>query len=73
MNAGGDLNAILKSLEDFDEATAIQAAHMFQQTGNSLLEDSNQAAIREAAPQTRRGIGQYLNAWRETQMAKFKP
>ncbi len=72
VNAKGDLNAILKSLEDFDEATAIQAAHMFQQAGKSLLDDSNQTAISKAAPRTRRGIDQYLNAWRECQMAKFK-
>ncbi|WP_372721434.1 CehA/McbA family metallohydrolase [Novipirellula sp.] len=73
MSAGGDLNTILKSLEDFDEATAIQAAHRVQQAGNTLLDDSNQAFIRKAAPQTRRGIAQYLSVWRETQMAKFKP
>ena len=72
IDANGDLNAILKSLEDFDEATTIQAAHMVQQAGKSLLDDSNQAAIRKAAPQTRRGMHQYLNAWRESQMAKAK-
>ena len=72
MNANGHLNAILKSLEDFDEATAIQAAHMVQQAGKSLLDDSNQAAIRKAASQTRGGIRQYLNAWRESQLAKAK-
>lgn len=71
-NANGDLNAILKSLEDFDEATAAQAAHMVQQAGKSLLDDSNQTAIRKAAPQTRRGIHQYRNAWRQSQIAKAK-
>lgn len=68
--ANGNLSAILRSLEDFDEATAIQAAHMIQQTGTSLLDEKNQAAIHSSAPQTRRGIHQYLTAWRETQIAR---
>ncbi|MFC1759524.1 hypothetical protein ACFL2H_12285 [Planctomycetota bacterium] len=59
-------------MENSDEATAIQAAHMVQQAGTSLLDESNQAAIRKAAPQTRRGINRYLTAWRESQMAKAK-
>lgn len=72
LNTNGELNALLKSLEDFDQATAVQAAHMLQQAGTSLLDDSNQAAIQKAAPQTRRGIQLYLNAWRDSQLAKFK-
>lgn len=69
----GDLSVILKSLEDFDEATAIQAAHMLQDPENSLMNDTNQAAIRNAASQTRRGFQRYLNAWRQSQIAKVQP
>ncbi|QDV25210.1 CehA/McbA family metallohydrolase [Aureliella helgolandensis] len=70
-NANGDLKAMLTVLADFDAATAIQAAHMVQNAGVSLLEDSNQASIKNAASHTRLGFAQYLDAWRETQLAKF--
>lgn len=66
----GDLSTALKSLADFDEATAIQAAHLLQSAGTLLIDPSHQTAIRNSAPQTRRGIHQYLTAWRETEMAR---
>jgi hypothetical protein len=68
--SGGDLPALIKALADYDEAVAAQAVHLWQQPGRSLLADESQAALKNAAPQTARGIRAYLDAWRENQLAR---
>ncbi|HUE73300.1 MAG TPA: CehA/McbA family metallohydrolase, partial [Pirellulaceae bacterium] len=68
--SGGDLPALIKSLANYDEAVAAQAAHLWQQPCGSLLSDESQAALKAAAPHTARGIRTYLDAWRENQIAR---
>ncbi len=68
--SGDDLPALVKSLADYDEAVAAQAAHLWQRPGRSLLSDESQAALKNAPPQTARGIRAYLDAWRESQLAR---
>jgi hypothetical protein len=68
--SGGDLPALLKALADYDEAVAAQAAHLWQQSGHSLLSDEAQAALKGAAPQVAAGTRAYLEAWRENQLAR---
>lgn len=68
--SGGDLPALLQSLADYDEAVAAQAAHLWQQPGRSLLSEEAQVALKNASPHTARGIRAYLDAWRESQLAR---
>ena len=69
-SSGGDLPTLLKSLADYDESVAAQAANLWQAAGRSLLSDEAQTALKTAAPQTARGIRAYLDAWRENQISR---
>jgi hypothetical protein len=71
--ANGDLPRLLAQLADYDEAVAIQAAHLWQQPSKSLLDEDSQTALQAAAPQVRRGFERYLDAWRESQLARSQP
>lgn len=62
--AGGDLTALLKSLELYDEAVAIQTASMLAGGGQSLFADALMGPLRDAAPHVRRGFQRYTEAWR---------
>jgi hypothetical protein len=68
--ADGDFAKLLTSLADYDRAVAAQAAHLWQSSGESLLSDSIQAALKQATPETRAGFQTYLEAWRENQLAR---
>ena len=68
--SGGDLAKLLDLLADYDEAVAAQASHLYQSTEGSLLVADAQALISQSTSDTKNGIRAYLNAWRETQMAR---
>jgi hypothetical protein len=68
--AKGDFGKLLKALADYDQAVAIQAAHLWQSAGNSLLSESVSAALKQAAPETQAGFQTNLEAWRENQLAR---
>ncbi len=68
--AKGDFTALLKALSNYDQATAAQAANLWQTAGNSLLSEATSTALRQAAPATQAGFQTYLNAWRENQIAR---
>ena len=72
--SGGNIEAIVKELKAYDEATATQAAFVFhRQTGlekqNPFLSGDVQAAVRQAAPHVQDGIQNYVAAWRRNQIA----
>jgi hypothetical protein len=68
--AKGDFSKLLTALADYDRAVAIQAAHLWQSSGESLLSESAQATLKQASTETQAGFQEYLNAWRENQLAR---
>ena len=68
--ADGDLQRLLATLADYDAAVVAQAAHQLHRADELLLTTDAQRAIRAAAPATRDAIGRYLQAWRETELAR---
>ncbi len=64
-----DLGALVKHLNSYDTAVAIQAAHLIQESGKSLLADDAQRTWRAAEGPVRTGFETYLNAWRTNQQA----
>jgi hypothetical protein len=68
----GDFVKLLKSLSTYDRAIAAQAAHLWQQSEESLLSDSIQSQLKAASPETQAGFQAYLQAWRETQLARAR-
>jgi hypothetical protein len=69
----GEMRLLLKKLEAYDEAVAIQAASLLRGSGTDLLSNTTTAALREAAPQVRRGFDQYIAAWKESIAARSVP
>ena len=67
-----DLSALLTRLAEYDEAVAIQAARLSEQAGHVLPGTEAAAAFKEAAPTVRRGIQAYLDARRESEIARLK-
>jgi hypothetical protein len=70
--SGGDLARLLALLKPYDEATAIQAAHLWQTSGRSLLAGDAQPQLAAAAPHVARGISRYVQSWRESQQAMLE-
>ena len=69
-DSAGDLAKLLSSLAAYDEATAVQAAHLFQKSGKSLITDESSDLLERAPEQVRRGFSDYLRAWRECEAAR---
>jgi hypothetical protein len=67
------LPQLLAALTDYDQAVAVQAAHLWQEQTKSLLDDEPQAALRAAKAHVRKGFEQYVEAWRESQLARSEP
>jgi hypothetical protein len=71
--AGGDLSKLVAGLAGYDEATAAQAAHLFQRSGKSLVDATSSEILKSAPEQVREGIAKYLQAWRESERARAEP
>ncbi|HEX5270754.1 MAG TPA: CehA/McbA family metallohydrolase, partial [Gemmataceae bacterium] len=68
--AGDDWRPVLKSLADYDEAVAVQAASLLRARGVSPRDADVRAAARQAGAQVGRGFDAYAEAWRECQVAR---
>lgn len=68
----GDFGKILSALERYDEAVAAQAAGLLHGDHVSLLDADVRSKLKAAAPQVRRGFQAFLDAWRETQIARSR-
>ncbi len=66
----GDINNIILQLKTYDTAVATQVAHLYQQSGNSILSEECVAALKKAAPKTQKGFRSYFEAWRKTVLAR---
>jgi hypothetical protein len=65
----GDFVALLDGLKDYDEAVSAQAAKLCHLAGQSLMSTESMVALSRAEEKVRRGFGNYLEAWRECEMA----
>jgi hypothetical protein len=70
--SGGDLKTLCSVLANFDVATAIQAASLFQDDHRNLLSESNSKIWRAAEEPVRQGFTRFLTAWRLSEAAKIK-
>ena len=70
--SAGDLTKLVASLATYDEATAAQAAHLFQVSGKSLLAEESSEILKNAPEHVQRGWGDYLRAWRECEAARVE-
>jgi len=66
----GDINKITLQLKKDDAAIAAQVAHLYQQSGNSILSEECVTALKKASPQTQKGFRNYFEAWRKTVLAR---
>lgn len=69
----GDLTKLAAQLADYDQATAAQAAHLLRVAGVPLHGDEFQLVAKDAAPHVKAGYQQYLDAWRQNEIARRKP
>ena len=63
---------MLKSLGDYDEAVAVQAAALLRARGGSPRNADVRAAARRAGAQVERGFEAYAEAWRESEIARSR-
>jgi hypothetical protein len=71
--AGGDLSKLISLLVDYDEATAAQAAHLFQRSGKSLVAAESSEILKSAPEHVREGFAKYLQAWRKSELERAEP
>jgi hypothetical protein len=67
---GGDLQQALAVLEPHDEAVAAHVAHLLHERGVSLTDEAAATAVSKASAAAQRGFRAYLQAWRETEIAR---
>lgn len=67
-----DLPALFTSLAEFDEAVAAHAARLWERSGHELTSPEATASLKEAGPKVRRGFQAYLDARRESEIARLK-
>jgi hypothetical protein len=70
--ANGDLRKLLEALSAYDEATAAQAAHLYQLEARPFDTDAILDAVKNAAPAVRDGFQSYIQAWQQCQRAELE-
>jgi hypothetical protein len=68
--AGADDALLIRSLKDYDEAVAVQAASLLQARGVSVAAQAVRTKAAAAGAQVARGFAAFAEAWRESQIAK---
>ncbi|HUY34619.1 MAG TPA: CehA/McbA family metallohydrolase [Pirellulales bacterium] len=68
--AGHDAAELCRTLADYDEAVAVQAASLWVAGGRSLFADDLATALRAAPAHVGRGFAAYTAAWKESQAAR---
>ena len=69
-DSGGDLGQALAALESHDEAVAAHVAHVLHERDVSLTDAAAATALKQAAAPAQGGFRAYLEAWRETEIAR---
>mgnify|MGYP003630011602 CR=1 FL=1 len=65
-----DLNALLKSLANYDQAVVLQAASLLRARGISPFDPQLVAALQDTARPVQIGFALYAEAWRSSQIAR---
>ncbi|WP_299464492.1 CehA/McbA family metallohydrolase [uncultured Gimesia sp.] len=65
-----DLEALLKSLADYDQAVSLQAASLLRARGVSPFDPELTKLLQDAARPVQIGFGLYAEAWRSSQIAR---
>ncbi len=65
-----EIKALLKSLEDYDQAVILQAASLLRARGISPFNPQVTIPLRDADQQVQDGFADYANAWRESQILR---
>jgi hypothetical protein len=68
--SGGAIGALVGALARYDEAVAVQAAALLLERGIPPTNPELVAALRRAAPATRRGFAAFTAEWRESEVAR---
>lgn len=68
--AGPEARDLVAALAGYDEAVAAQAAGLLQARGIPLHDPALQEAVRRAGPAVERGFQAFVEAWRESQIAR---
>ncbi|MEX2174006.1 MAG: CehA/McbA family metallohydrolase [Pirellulaceae bacterium] len=68
--AGGDLPKLVAALAKYDQATAAQAAHLFQSGGGRLAGEPFDRALKTAPPHVSAGIRDFQKAWRDSELVR---
>lgn len=68
--AAGDLVKLVAGLAEYDAPTAAQGAHLFRASGGSLTSPESQGVLQAAASGVQAGFRNYLEAWRENEIAR---
>ena len=66
----GNIAKLVSRLSEYDEATAAQVAHLLRTSGLSLQDEQLRTALKTASPTTQAGFQNYVDAWRENEIAK---
>ncbi|HET6425697.1 MAG TPA: CehA/McbA family metallohydrolase, partial [Planctomycetaceae bacterium] len=65
-----DLKKLITALDSYDAAVAAHVAYLQHQSGVSPTDPEIQAAWRAAAPAARQGFQDYVEAWRQCEIAR---
>jgi hypothetical protein len=71
--SAGDLAKLVAALAEYDAATVAQGARRFDVAGGSLTSPESQAVLQAAAPPVQAGFRRYLEAWRDSEIARGAP
>ena len=66
----GDLARIIGRLSQYDAAVASQAAHLYHTQGGDLQAPVARGALGSGSPATQAGFRRYLEAWRDSEIAR---
>ncbi len=70
VNADGTWPDAIRRLSAYDEAVAAQTASLLRVKHPQDFEQSCQSAIEKASPAAKKGLEQYLQAWKQSQVAR---
>jgi hypothetical protein len=72
-DAGPEAAKAVQALGPYDEAVAAQAAGLLQARDISVQDARLREAARKAGPHVERGFAAFVEAWRESQLARSQP
>ncbi len=68
--SSGKLDVAIERLSQFDPTVASHVAHLYREQGGSVESEEFQEALRSKVPAIQSGFQNYLQAWRESEIAR---